>query len=263
MDSNIAPTTNLKFDAVAAAAVLASSWNGDQLDALDPAPRTTADAYAVQHALEDRFGAPAGYKIACTSVEGQEAVGVDEPFVGRLYADVIRDSGCEIPIDSLHLRIIEPELAFEIGEDLPAEAATAPRALAAVKGTYVGIEVPDSRFVDHVALGAPSMIADNGCSGYYVLGPAIDGWPGVHLDETPVTVTVNGELAEEGRGANVLGDPSVAFLWLVRHLRAHGRGLFAGEIISTGTATTPVPVKAGDTVLATYGDLGSVSVNFT
>src|SRR5262249_23611909 len=141
------------FDAQQAAETLWSAWtDGVELDALDPAPEDLVHAYAVQHAIEDLAGAPAGYKIACTSVAGQQNVGVDEPFVGRLYANDLRESGCEIAIEALHLRIVEPEIAFEIGVNLSPEEATAPRALAAVKRAYLGIEVPDSRLVDHVSL---------------------------------------------------------------------------------------------------------------
>lgn len=253
-----------QLDADATAAqIWAAYTEGAALDALDPRPRTNEEGYDVQHAIERLAGEAVGYKIAATSLEGQANIGVDQPFAGRLYADRLRESGCEIPIDSVRLKIIEPELAFVVGEDLPPERATAPNALAAVARAHVGIEVPDTRLVNHVSHGAPSLIADNGCSGLYVLGPEIEGWPNVHLDRAPVVVTINGEEVDRGSGANVLGDPSVAFLWLVRHLSAHGRGLRAGDVVSTGTATAVVPVKAGDTVVASFGEHGSASVSFT
>lgn len=252
------------FNPANAAETIWAAWTGGgSLAALDPAPADLDQAYAAQHELERFAGRAVGYKIAATSPEGQRNVGVDEPFVGRLYADSLRESGCSVAVDSLHLKIIEPEIAFEIGEDLPPDRASAPRALAAVKKAYVGIEIPDSRFADHVALGAPSMIADNGCSGLYALGPEIQGWPDVHLDRAAVTVSINGSEVARGLGGNALGDPSVAFLWLVRHLSSHGRGLKAGEIISTGTATDPVPVKAGDVATVSCGELGSATVTFT
>lgn len=253
-----------RFDADATAAQIWAAYTaGAALDALDPRPRTNEHGYAVQHAIEPLAGEAIGWKIAATSLEGQANIGVGEPFAGRLYRDRMRESGCEIPIDSVRLKVIEPEIAFVVGEDLPPGRATAPNALAAVVRAHAGIEVPDTRLVDHVSHGAPSLIADNGCSGLYVLGPEITGWPDVQLDRAPVAVTINGEDVDRGTGANVLGDPSVAFLWLVRHLSAHGRGLRAGDIVSTGTVTAVVPVKAGDTVVARFGEHSSASVTFT
>ena len=41
-----------------------------------------------------------------------------------------------------------------------------------------------------------------------------------------------------------------------------GRRLRAGEIVTTGTATAPAPVKAGSHVVADFGELGTVEAHF-
>jgi 2-keto-4-pentenoate hydratase len=39
-----------------------------------------------------------------------------------------------------------------------------------------------------------------------------------------------------------------------------GEGLRAGDIVTTGTCVTPVPVAPGDAVRADFGDFGEVTL---
>ena len=49
---------------------------------------------------------------------------------------------------------------------------------------------------------------------------------------------------------------------LANHLGARGQEIPAGTFIMTGGVTEAVTVKAGDSVLVRYQDLGSVSMRF-
>jgi 2-keto-4-pentenoate hydratase len=74
---------------------------------------------------------------------------------------------------------------------------------------------------------------------------------------------INGEQAAVGTGAEVMGDPRTALVWLAEELAHLGTGLGAGEIVTTGS-TTPVPViSAGDAVRADFGPHGSVEITFS
>jgi 2-keto-4-pentenoate hydratase len=75
-------------------------------------------------------------------------------------------------------------------------------------------------------------------------------------------VWINGARAATGSGGNVLGDPRNALVWLAEGLRRHGRTLRAGELVTTGTTTAPVPVGPGDEVRADFGELGEVEFRF-
>ena len=59
-----------------------------------------------------------------------------------------------------------------------------------------------------------------------------------------------------------LGNPTNVVLWLANQQSARGRGLKAGEIVSTGTCTGLDPVRPGDRVQADFGGLGTVDVSF-
>ena len=81
------------------------------------------------------------------------------------------------------------------------------------------------------------------------------------VEQRPV-VTLRGE-KHVGHGENVLGDPRVALAWCVNELRALGITLREGEVITTGTCCTPLPIQAGDVFAADFGVLGKVSVGFS
>ena len=86
-------------------------------------------------------------------------------------------------------------------------------------------------------------------------------WRGRNLIEERPVVTLRGE-RHIGHGKNVLGDPRVALAWCVNELGALGITLHEGEIVTTGTCCTPLPIQAGDVFAADFGALGKVSVGF-
>ena len=72
----------------------------------------------------------------------------------------------------------------------------------------------------------------------------------------------NGAIEESGVAAAVLDHPAAGVAWLADKLAAHGAGLAAGEIILAGSFTRPIWIERGDTVLADYRELGTVSCRF-
>ncbi len=67
---------------------------------------------------------------------------------------------------------------------------------------------------------------------------------------------INGTLAGEGTGADVLGHPLHALAWLANHLAARGDGLEAGQLVLTGSLVKTVWLKAGDRVAWNSMDWG-------
>ena len=64
-------------------------------------------------------------------------------------------------------------------------------------------------------------------------------------------------------GANVLGNPVNSLAWLANHLSARGYEMKAGQWVTAGAATGPIPAPVGSTMSADFGPLGVVSVRFT
>ena len=229
-------------------------------------PATREQAYAVQAHLERRSAQPLfGWKIAATSAAGQSHIGVDGPLAGRLLAEQVSESGGELPFAPNYMAVAEPEFAFRMARPLPprAEPYAVADVLAAVASLHPAIEVPDSRFEDFARVGAAQLIADDACAHRFVLGPATDAdWRSLDLSSHEVQGRVTGKIQREGTGANVLGDPRLALTWLVNELSGLGLTLGTGQVVTTGTCTTPLPIEPGDEVTADFGVLGRISIRF-
>jgi 2-keto-4-pentenoate hydratase len=207
-----------------------------------------------------------GWKIAATSMAGQKHLQVDGPLAGRLLADRVHADGASIPLGNNGMRVAEAEFCFRLGRDLPPRPKPyqSEEVLAAIEDLHPAIEIPDSRYIDFCRAGVAQLIADNACAHHFVLGPAVaTDWRAVDLRTHLVRATVNGGEATMGVGANVLGDPRLAMVWVANELRSQGIGLQAGQLVTTGTAIVPVPITAGSQIVAEFGEFGTVTAEVT
>ncbi len=230
-------------------------------------PRTRTEGYLIQ----DQYKALAecrtvGWKIAATSDAGQAHIGIDGPIAGRLLSRFVFEDGAELAFGSNQMAVAEAEFAFRMGTSLTPRVApyTHDDVMAAVAGLHTAIEIPNSRFRGFETVGAPLLIADNACAQDFVLGSDMPAaWRGANLADHRVTLGNATGVVHEGAGANVLTDPRTALVWIANELSRTGRCLYAGDIVSTGTCTVPLPITPGDTVTADFGVLGRVSVSLT
>jgi 2-keto-4-pentenoate hydratase len=251
----------------AACALLYQHWkNSTRLEALpgDLKPADRIAAYRVQACIEDySTQPPVGWKIAATSKAGQAHIGVDGPMAGRLLAERAIPNGGSLVLGSNLMKVAEAEFAFRFGQDLPPRRTpyTQAEVLAAVSALLPAIELPDSRYQHFETVGAEQLIADNACAHYFVPGrPAPESWRGLDLAQYKVRGLKNGAVAENGVGANVLGDPRIALTWLVNELSQIGVTVRRDQLVITGTCVKPMPIAAGDLIEADFGELGSVAV---
>lgn len=241
---------------------------GTKLKSLDASirPQGRLDGYAIQAALGGHStGKLFGWKIAATSEAGQKHINVSGPLAGRILAETVIDSGGTASMRGNEMRVGEAEFAFRFARDLPPRANpySLQEALDAVGTLHPAIEIPDSRFSDFVGAGEAQLIADNACAHLFVLGDATSAdWRACDLIEERPVVTLRGG-RHIGHGKNVLGDPRKALAWCANELRALGITLRAGEVVTTGTCCTPLPIQAGDLFVADFGVFGKVSVGFS
>lgn len=229
-------------------------------------PQSLGDAYAVQERFAPSFGGePVGYKVGASNRGLQEGLGIDEPFWGRLMSARVFESPADIDSATGLGIAVESEYAFRMGADLPAGAAPFDREqVAAAVGVLVpAIEIVDTRFEDLSAVGGLHAIADNGLAGHWVPGVPVEAWRQADIVDHEVVIEINGEAAATGSGRNVLGHPLESLRWLANHLAGIGRGLEAGDYVTTGSCTKGIPAQPGDQVIANFGPLGQVSVAFT
>jgi 2-keto-4-pentenoate hydratase len=235
----------------------------------DCRPPTPPEGYAVQDMLVQRLlsnygGHPVGYKIACTSKSAQELLNLEEPFYGRLLSPFVHKSPACMDPNDFFMRVVEPEFAFEMRDDLPASGRPydTDTVAAAVGAILPAIEIADSRYAEWTVVDGPSLIADNGCNGAWIRGETYPGWRACDLATHEVALVVNGKSVRQGRGDVIMGHPINALTWLANMLSRLGSGLKAGDLISTGTCTEMYLGQAGDEICADFGSLGIVELTF-
>lgn len=246
-----------------------SLWTGGEVVSQLPAPLRPgdrADGYRIQARLEGRSRLPLfGWKIAGTNPTGRAHIGIGQPIAGRILAERVLGEGATASLTCNRLRVAEAEFAFRMGATLPprAHAYAVEEVMASVDSLHPAIEIPDTRLTDFVVAGEAQLIADNACGHEFVLGrPAPTPWRDLDLTTHRVRCTTAAGHVNDGIGSNVLGDPRLALTWLANELSRLDIALQAGQIVTTGTVTTPLPVVAGDRVLADFGPLGSVEISF-
>jgi 2-keto-4-pentenoate hydratase len=228
-------------------------------------PRDVAEAYAVQDRFAAFLGRPVGYKIAYINPDVQRALGIPSPMFGRLFEGRVFASPARLAATRFNHILVETEFSFRMARDLPPRAAAYTReevedAVAAVMPSF---ELADTRYSDWRKVAPLDAVADNALGSHWVGGAERADVRGLDLAAQEVVSSVNGRVASRGRGANVGGSPLAALVWLANELNRWGRGLVAGDRITTGCCMDVLELHAGDSAEADFGALGRVRVEFT
>ena len=229
-------------------------------------PAGIEEAYAIQRQIVTLSGAKIrGFKIGSTSIEAQRLLGTTEPGSAALLDPYVYESPAVVAISPLHMAAVEGEFAFKLGRDLPARPApyTRDEVVAAVDAVAGAIEVVGTRFAGGLAgKGRLLTTADGGVNIGCVFGRWFRDWRTLDMPAHAVAMHINGKTVGTGTGSRALGDPVNVLLWLAEQQSRLGRGLFAGEMISTGTCTGLDAVLAEDRAVADFGRLGTVEIEF-
>ncbi|WP_396903577.1 2-oxo-hept-4-ene-1,7-dioate hydratase [Mycolicibacterium phlei] len=238
---------------------------------LDYPEMTVEDAYAVQRVLVDLKIADGrvlkGRKIGLTSKVMQRAVSIDEPDYGALFDDMFFEDGGQVPVGRFIRPRIEVELAFVLGAPLTGPGVTLFDVLRATEFVTPALEILDAR----VQMSDPETghlrtivdtIADNAANAGLVLGGRVFRPLDVDLRWVAALLSRNGVIEESGVAAAVLNHPGNGVAWLANRLAPYGVSLQPGEVILSGSFTKPVFAEPGDTFVADYGPLGTVSLSF-
>ena len=230
----------------------------------DLRPRGSDDAYAIQAALHSLLSADgdgqAGWKIGCTTPTMQEYLGIHEPAGGHIRAASVAASGARVVRADLVRPGVECELAVRLVGDLGAPCDRA-SARAAIGSVMAAIEIVDERYDDWRALDAATLTADDFFGAGAILGGEDVPWRDLDLGAVTATMRLNGEDIGSGHGADILGDPIAALLWLVNG-PARETGLASGSIVLLGSLVQTHWVEQGDVVAIENEPFGSVSVEF-
>jgi 2-keto-4-pentenoate hydratase len=222
-------------------------------------------AYAVQRLHVERAVAAGrrlvGRKIGLTSPAVQRQLGVDQPDFGALFADMAVPEGERIAPGRLIQPKVEAEVALVLGADLPHREPTVADLLRATAFALPALEIVDSRIAGW-DITIVDTVADNASCGLFVLGGTPVPLDRVDLRAVRMTLTKNGETVSQGTGADCLGSPLTAALWLASTLARLGDPLRAGDIVLTGALGPMAVATEGDEFAAHIDGLGTVTALF-
>ena len=224
-----------------------------------------ADAYAIQYAIRANKLARgvklSGLKMGLTSFAKMKQMGVEVPIYGFLADYFAQPDGAAIAVKELIHPKIEAEIAFVTKAPLHGPGCHIGDVLAATDFVIPAVEVIDSRYRDF-KFDLKSVIADNCSSARYVTGGQPRRVDEVDLRTLGIVIEKNGEVIGTAAGAAVLGHPAASVAMLANMLAERGEHIPAGTFVMTGGATEAYAVKAGDSIVVRYQDLGTVSLHF-
>jgi len=218
-----------------------------------------AEAYRVQDALAAAHGAVRAWKVSALTPEQQRGYPTDRPVAGALFAPFVHATPARVMLKSFVVPLLECEIAFLLGRDLPQRETPYTRAeiADAVEAIVPAIEIADCR----LSADAPDLmkLADNMGNGAFVTGAPVREWHNMDLKGRDVVLTLDGAEVARGPWAKVLGDPLMGVVGLANAQPLPAGGLKRGQIVTPRPCITPVPMTAGAYV-ADFGALGRVEL---
>jgi len=226
---------------------------------------TIDDAYQIQlRMIQRRLEAGevvVGKKIGVTSKVVMDMLGVNQPDFGHLLSGMVFNEGEPVDTGRLIAPRAESEVAFVLGRDLAGPGVTAADVLRATDCVMPCFEIVDSRIKDW-KIKIQDTVADNASCGVLTLGGTRRSPRHLDLALAGMVLEKNGEIVSTSAGASVQGSPVNAVAWLANTLGRLGIVLKAGDVILSGSQSPLVPVKPGDSLVASVGGMGSTSVRF-
>jgi len=205
-----------------------------------------------------------GRKIGFTNRNIWPQYGVYEPIWAPMYATTVQRFAANAGTCALEPFAeprIEPEIVLHFAR-APAAGTTPTALLDCIDWIAHGFEIVQSHFAGW-RFQVADTIADSGLHGTLLIGdPVPVSALGADLPQRlsgfGVALACNGQVQDRGTGANVLDGPLQACAYFLDLLAKQPRmpALAAGEIVTTGTLTAALPVRAGETWSTTFEGIG-------
>ncbi len=241
-----------------AGALIAARRERRRLDtaALDAAPHTREDCYAVQQTVADAIAPAAAFKTA------RKGPG-DVPIMAPILSGTVRDSGSTFSRDELSVIGVELEIGFRIDRPLP-DPTGADFALRAREciSLVPAIEVVDTRLADPESAGPMWRLADNQNNGGLVCGTPVADWQHLDLDAAGIDLTIGGVREYSGAHPSPGGNAFDVFCAFAAIVGSHCGGLQPGQTVITGSLMGCHYIEPGRNVRGVIDGLGVVEVGF-
>jgi 2-keto-4-pentenoate hydratase len=222
-------------------------------------PHTLDEAYALQDIVAQACGPLGGWKVGAPSPDATPLFSA-MPFWGG-YGSL----DTHVTDAYRRLRGVEAEIAFQLGQDLPAREQPYSRdeVIAAIAGAHPAIELLESAFLDPDKTDRLSVIGDLQVNGGFVYGPALPDWQKVDLTKESVTVTIDGAIRFNGTASNSAGTDLLRLVtWLANEGSYRTAGLQDGDWITTGSWSGKAFATRGAVVDVSFSTFGVATLSF-
>jgi 2-keto-4-pentenoate hydratase len=153
------------------------------------------------------------------------------PFFAPMPRAWMAASGAILKGPRFRYRVLEAEIAFLVGTDLPPRANpyTREEVIAAMASCHPAIEELESGLIDPKAAAHLSALADLQMHGGFIYGAAVPDWQAIDFSKEIVTLAIDGSVRVERTGSNTSGD----LLRLLPYLANEG-GKLDGQYAGVG-----------------------------
>jgi 2-keto-4-pentenoate hydratase len=198
-----------------------------------------------------------GWKIGAPSPDAT-------PFFAPMPRAWMAPSGAILSGPTYRYRVLEAEIAFLLGQDLPPRETpyTREEIVAAIASCHPILEELESGLIDPKAANNFSALADLQMHGGFIYGPACADWKSLDFQQETVTLMIDGVVQVERTGSNTSGDLMRLLPYLANEGAARTGGLEAGQWITTGSWTGNTPAMPGSQAEASFAHAGRVSLRF-
>ncbi len=244
--------------------------NGDRIQRFPPElrPSTEHHAYQIQFALHERLaasqGGQIGWKIGCTTPVMQAFLQIETPCAGGMMARSLLPCPTTYPLSDRVRTGVECEIAVRLREDIDTSRTSVDLSTAtdAVGDVMVAMEIVEDRYHNYAEFSALELIADDFFHRACILGPPVTDWRNLDLCASAGRTLRDGIECGAGTGADIMGHPFAALVWLSDALAQNGRKLRAGDIVMLGSVVATQWVDEPSHISVDVDDLGKVDVYF-
>lgn len=164
--------------------------------------------------------------------------------------------------DEQSLALIEPEIAFILGQDIePYRHYSHDEIDAAISATHMALELIQNRFSRDSQPSYLQKLADGLSNQGVYIGPQIPKSVAYQASHVDLVVTANNQ-QQVFNGKHPCELPQLPIYWMINYLAEQGIKLCAGQAIITGSYCGVVKVPMTVEVTIDYKDIGQFTVSF-
>lgn len=227
-------------------------------------PTTLADAYRIQDtALSIDGREVVGWKVGRINAPLDAQLGANR-LAGPIFSDALAEDGAAMPVFAEGFIAGEAEWLLHVAPGFVGPVPTNDaETKAIIDDIRIGIEIASSPYPGINTDGPCVTVSDYGNNAGLVLGARVEGWADLDLCAISITTQIDDAVVGEATAATMLDGPYGAVRFLLGNLMARGIDVSGGLWVSSGAVTGVHQAVVGQSVSASFGDLGTVSCTLT